>query len=73
MEEKDAAIEALEAQKKAAEESYETQIRLLEDKKAAIQDEIDFLQGIDLAVQCVLLFFQRAYFGVRPGVTAEKT
>ncbi len=27
-----------------------------------------FLQGIDLAVQCVLLFFQRAYFGVRPGV-----
>ena len=40
-EEKDAAIEALEAQKKAAEESYETQIRLLEDKKAAIQDEID--------------------------------
>ncbi|MDE6607604.1 MAG: hypothetical protein K2K54_07615, partial [Lachnospiraceae bacterium] len=39
--EKDTALDALEAQKKAAEDSYKAQIRLLEDKKSALQNEID--------------------------------
>ena len=39
--EKDTALDSLEAQKKAAEDSYKAQIRLLEDKKSVLQDEID--------------------------------
>ena len=39
--EKDAAVSALEAQRKAAEDSYNAQIKLLEDKKQALQEEAD--------------------------------
>ena len=39
--EKDTALDSLEAQKKAAEDSYKAQIRLLEDKRSVLQDEID--------------------------------